>query len=137
MSILLEELYYPNGHCVTDFVCCARYGWFSKAEIESATAKALSYAKIDGARKQNAETKNLSSSSDYQTASVEPIITLTPSESTPTITVACDIPVSCVNTSRYSDSTAVALLPRNASGDLIHTRQVENTVCLHFVLSFS
>ncbi|KAL1566005.1 TSL-kinase interacting protein 1, variant 2 [Salvia divinorum] len=88
-----------------------RYGWFSKAEMESATAQALSRTNINEARKQNAE----------------PVIVLTPSTSTPTITVACDIPVSSVNTSRYSDSNAVALLTGRASGDLTHTRQVENT----------
>ncbi|XP_042015589.1 TSL-kinase interacting protein 1-like [Salvia splendens] len=123
-TLCATDVYYLIG---SPPVFRLRYGWFSKAEIESATAQALSYAKIDEARKQNTETKNLSSLSDYQTASVEPIITLTPSESTPTITVACDIPVSSVSTSRYSNSTAVALSPRNASGDLTHTRQVENT----------
>ncbi|KAL1541318.1 TSL-kinase interacting protein 1 [Salvia divinorum] len=123
-TLCATDVYYLIG---SPPVFRLRYGWFSKAEIESATAQALSYSKIDEARKQNVETKNLSSSSDYQTASVEPIITLTPSESTPTITVVCDIPVSSSNTSTYSDSTAVALSPRNSNGDLTHTRQVENT----------
>ncbi|XP_047972053.1 TSL-kinase interacting protein 1-like [Salvia hispanica] len=89
-----------------------RYGWFSKAEIESATAQALSRTNINETRKKNDE----------------PVIVLTPSStSTPSITVACDIPLSNVNTSGYSDSTAIELLPREASVDLTHSRQVENT----------
>ncbi|KAG6386299.1 hypothetical protein SASPL_155194 [Salvia splendens] len=89
-----------------------RYGWFLKAEIESATAQALSRTNINETRKKNDE----------------PVIILTPSStSTPSITVACDTPVSNVNTSRYSDSTAIELLTREASEDLTHTRQVENT----------
>lgn len=112
-----------------------RYGWFSKAEIESATAQALSCTNVNEARKQTAESKNPSRSSDHRTVSAEPIITPTPSSaSTPIITVACDIPVSNVNTSRYPDSTAVvSSLPGKESGDLTYTRQVENTVCLHLL----
>ncbi|XP_057805364.1 TSL-kinase interacting protein 1 [Salvia miltiorrhiza] len=124
-TLCAADVYYQVG---SPPVFRLRYGWFAKSEIESATAQALSRTNINEARQQNAETKNPSSSCDYRTVSTEPITTLTPSSaSTPNITVACDIPVSNVSTSRYADSTAIVSLPRKASGDLIHTRQVENT----------
>lgn len=86
------------------------------------------------ATKQNAETENPSGPCDDQLISAEQMITLTPSStSTPTKAVECDVSVSNINTSRYCDSTSVVSSPRKASGDLAFTRQVENTVCHHFL----
>ncbi|KAH6807378.1 hypothetical protein C2S51_028486 [Perilla frutescens var. frutescens] len=126
-TLCAADVYYQIG---SPPVFRLRYGWFSKTEIESATALALSCTNINEARNQNAETENPSSSSDNRTISAEPIVTLTPSTSTPCMTAECDIPVSNVNTSRYCDGcygTAVVLPPRKASGDLTHSRKVENT----------
>ncbi|KAK6152378.1 hypothetical protein DH2020_015013 [Rehmannia glutinosa] len=109
-----------------------RYGWFSKAEVESATAQALSCAHINEqnlnsntATEQNAETVN---PSNNQLVSAEQIVTLAPSPtSAPIMTVECGVPVSNINNSRYHDSTTVISSVRKASGDLAFTRQVENT----------
>lgn len=124
-TLCAADVYYQIG---SPPVFRLRYGWYSKAEIESATAQALSCNNINEARKQNAETENPSSSCDHWTVSAEQIVNLTPSSTpTPNMTIECDIPVSSGNTSRCRDSTAVVLSPRKASGDLTHTRQVVNT----------
>ncbi|KAI3447571.1 hypothetical protein Pfo_004236 [Paulownia fortunei] len=111
-----------------------RYGWFSKAEVESATVQALSCMNIkeqnlniDIATEQNAETENPSGPCNDQLVSAEQIITLSPSStSTPIKTVEC-VSVSNINTSRNHDSTTVVSSLRKVSGDLALPRQVENT----------
>ncbi|KAK6126221.1 hypothetical protein DH2020_040042 [Rehmannia glutinosa] len=112
-----------------------RYGWFSKAEVESATAQALSCAhineqnlNINTATEQNAETVNPSAPCNDQLVSAEQIVTLAPSPtSAPIKTVECGVSVSNINNSRYHDSTTGISSVRKASGDLAFTRQVENT----------
>ncbi|KAL2229388.1 UNVERIFIED_CONTAM: TSL-kinase interacting protein 1 [Sesamum indicum] len=111
-----------------------RYGWFSKAEVESATAQALSCANIKEqnlniniAPEQNAEAENPNSPLGDQLVSAEKLITLSPSSTrTPITTVECGVSVSKINTSRFQDSTAGLSSLREESGDLAVTRQVEN-----------
>ncbi|KAL0333382.1 UNVERIFIED_CONTAM: TSL-kinase interacting protein 1 [Sesamum angustifolium] len=111
-----------------------RYGWFSKAEVESATAQALSCANIKEqnlnisiATEQNAEAENPNSPLGDQLVSAEKLVTLSPSSTrTQITTVECGVSVSKVNTSRFQDSTAVLSSLREGSGDLAVTRQVEN-----------
>ncbi|KAL0426421.1 UNVERIFIED_CONTAM: TSL-kinase interacting protein 1 [Sesamum latifolium] len=111
-----------------------RYGWFSKAEVESATAQALSCANIKEhnsniniATEQNAEAENPNGPLGDQLVSAEKLETLSPlSTRTPITTVECGVSLSKINTSRFRDSTAVLSSVREGSGDLAVTRQVEN-----------
>ncbi|KAK4432462.1 TSL-kinase interacting protein 1 [Sesamum alatum] len=111
-----------------------RYGWFSKAEVESATAQALSCANIEEqnlniniAPEQNAKTENPNGPLGDQLLSAEKLISLSPlSTTTPITTVECGVCVSETNTSRFQDSTAVLSSLREESGDLAVTTQVEN-----------
>ncbi|KAL3623344.1 TSL-kinase interacting protein 1 [Castilleja foliolosa] len=114
-----------------------RYGWFSKAEIESATAQVLSHTNVREqnlniitATEKNAETESLNRPSNSQPVSAEQIITKNSSSaSTPVETVDCGgVSVSNISASKYHDSTmAVSSSLGKANGDLTVTRQVQNT----------
>ncbi|KAL3646789.1 TSL-kinase interacting protein 1 [Castilleja foliolosa] len=115
-----------------------RYGWFSKAEVESVTAQVLSHTNvreqnlnINAATEKNAETENLSGPSNSQLVSAEQIIIRTPSFASTSIkTVDCDnVSASNISAPKYQDSTtAVVSLLRKADGDLAVMRQVQNTM---------
>ncbi|KAL8508782.1 hypothetical protein ACS0TY_016121 [Phlomoides rotata] len=119
-----------STHCAADVyyligspsVFRLRYGWFSRSEIECATAQALSYTNIkepnlttNTAAKQNSETENTSSPCDDRLVPAEHIITPTPASTSEAVQVG------------ISASTAVVSTSRKASGDLAVIRQVENT----------
>ncbi|KAL6496277.1 TSL-kinase interacting protein 1 [Orobanche gracilis] len=112
-----------------------RYGWFSKAEVESVTAQVLSYTNIkeqnlntNTATEQNTEIENLSGPYSNQLVSAEQIIHLSSSStSTPIKTSDFGVSVSNINDSKYNDSPTVVSSYRTASGDFAVIRQVENT----------
>ncbi|KAL6585400.1 TSL-kinase interacting protein 1 [Orobanche minor] len=133
-----------------------RYGWFSKAEVESVSAQVLSCTNIkeqdlntNTATEQNTEIEtvqvlscmnvkeqsvlnteieNLSGPYNNQLVSAEQIIHLSPSStSTPIKTADCGVSVSNINDSKYHDSPTVVSSLRTASGDFAVIRQVENT----------
>ncbi|KAG8374227.1 hypothetical protein BUALT_Bualt11G0109100 [Buddleja alternifolia] len=111
-----------------------RYGWFSKAEIESATSQALSGNNLKEQnmssnieREHNAETQNPSGPHNDQSVSAEQMNPPTPSTSSPIKTVNCGGSFFNINTSQYHDSAAGVSSLRSEHGDLVATRQVENT----------
>ncbi|KAI3473282.1 hypothetical protein Pfo_030574 [Paulownia fortunei] len=111
-----------------------RYGWFSKAEVESATAQALicnnpneKNLNISIAEEQNAETENPSGPRSDQLVSAEQMTTLTPSSTcAPVKTIECGGSVSNINISRYHDGPAVVSSLRREHGALAVARQSEN-----------
>ncbi|GFP90782.1 tsl-kinase interacting protein 1 [Phtheirospermum japonicum] len=95
-----------------------RYGWFSKAEVECATAQVLSHTSV--------REQNLNINTATEKNAEKQISTKTPSSaSTPIKAVECGgISVSNISASEYHDSTsAVVSSLRKVSGDLSVTRQ--------------
>ncbi|KAL9150015.1 hypothetical protein ABFS82_12G142300 [Erythranthe guttata] len=89
-----------------------RYGWFSKSELESATAQPLSCTNIKE-KNSNINIENPSGPrNNHQAVSAEQIITLNSSS------VQSGVSVSNINNSRYRDSTAVLSSIGEASEDL-------------------
>lgn len=135
-----------NGHSValTYYIYYFRYGWFSKAELESATAQALSCTNIKEqslniniAAEQNSETENPSAPCNDQLVSAEQFITLTPSSTSTAIeTVPYGVSFSNISTSRYHDSIGLVSSIGKESGDLAPTMQVENSVRLQILLLY-
>ncbi|CAA0842921.1 TSL-kinase interacting protein 1 [Striga hermonthica] len=123
-NLCAADVYYSIGSPLTFRL---RYGWFSKAEIEAATAQVLSFANtkeqntnISTAKEKNAETESPNGLCDNQFGSAERIINMTPS-CTPTPIKVADCSFSLIN----NNASGLSSLGK-ASEDLAVMRQTAN-----------
>lgn len=118
------------------FFSYSRYGWFSKAEVESAKAQAMICKNLNEknpnfsiAEEQNIETENPSGPCSDQIVSAELITTRTPSStSAPINTIEWGGSLSSNNIAQYRDSSAVVSSLRTEHGALAVTRHFETKV---------
>ncbi|XP_073066666.1 TSL-kinase interacting protein 1-like isoform X2 [Primulina eburnea] len=110
-----------------------RYGWFSKAVVESETAQTLSHPNLSEqtlntnlANKQNFQTEHPFSFHDCQRTSTGPKNAHVPSSKcAPNETAECHGSISDVNISRYYSDDVDMSMPRRDTGPSAVTRQVE------------